>query len=273
MYPYLELFGQKLQSYYVCAACAGILGVLLSVRALRKEKQGAWAVFLPLCVGLSALIGARALNYITNPAAFSESFPVWTLSYRKLSLMGGLVMGLGAVILYCLLKKESFPKIADAFTVPAAAGIVLLKLGCFLNGCCHGKPTDGPFGVIFPANAVKYDFINSLKVVSAKSPVVHPTQIYEIVGAVIAVTAAVLLPKVLKLKEGNRAAIFAILFSMARWIILPLRELPYEKQVIATFYPCLYAGIIILSASYLVLRNYLCHSERPSCHSEPPLSS
>lgn len=254
MYPYIELFGHAVQSYFLCAAAAGIAGAVLSVAALLRRKQGLWAVLLPVLVCVAALIGARTLNFLTNPRAFSGAFPVWTLSYRKLSLMGGLIAGLAMIIVCCMLKKVQFAGIADAFAVPAAAGIILLKLGCFLNGCCHGKPTDGPFGMVFPANAPKYDFIRSLTIVSAKSPIVHPTQLYEIAGAAAAISAAIVLPRIWNMKEGSRAAIFAVLFSAARWIILPLRELPYDRQIVTAFYPCLYAALICFSGLFLLKR-------------------
>ena len=252
MYPYIEIFGHTLQSYYLCAAAAGIVGTVISTIYLLRIKQGIWAVILPVPVCVSALIGARVLNFITNPRAFSGAFPVWTLSYRKLSLMGGLIAGVAMIIVFCILRKEKIAGIADAFAVPAAAGILLLKLGCFLNGCCHGKPTDGPFGMVFPANASQYNFINSLKVVSAKSPIVHPTQLYEMAGVIAAITAAMILPRVRKLKDGSRAAIFAVLFAAARWIILPLRELPYDRQIVTVFYPCLYAVVIGFAGIFLV---------------------
>ena len=252
MYPYIEIFGHALQSYYLCAAAAGIVGTVLSAIYLLRSKQGIWAVLLPVFVCVSALIGARVLNFVTNPRAFSGDFSVWTLSYRKLSLMGGLIAGVATIIVFCILRKEKAAGIADAFAVPAAAGILLLKLGCFLNGCCHGIPTDGPFGMVFPANASKYSFINSLKIVSAKSPIVHPTQLYEMAGVMVAITAAIVLPRVWKLKDGSRAAIFVVLFSAARWIILPLRELPYDRQIVTVFYPCLYAVVIGFAGIFLV---------------------
>lgn len=256
MYPYLEIFGHTMQSYYVCAALSGIVGIVLSAIYLFKKKQGVWAVILPLVVAGFALIGARWLNYITNPGAFRVGIPVWAFAYRQLSLMGGLIAGVIVIMIYGVLKKESLPGLTDAFTVPAASGIILLKLGCFLNGCCHGKPTESPFGMTFPANEFKYRFINSLKAVSAKSPIVHPTQLYEIAGAFVAIAAAILLPRVWKMSEGSRAAIFIAVFSAARWAILLLRELPYDRQIVTTFYPCLYAAMICCSVCFLIKHGF-----------------
>lgn len=55
-------------------------------------------------------------------------------------------------------------KTGDTFVVPVAVSIAIGRLACFCGGCCFGRPTSLPWGVIFPA-------IDS-------SPR-HPTQIYE----------------------------------------------------------------------------------------------
>ena len=75
---------------------------------------------------------------------------------------------------------------------------------------------------------------------------------YKMAGVIAAITAAMILPRVRKLKDGSRAAIFAVLFAAARWIILPLRELPYDRQIVTVFYPCLYAVVIGFAGIFLV---------------------
>ena len=245
MLPVIHLFGYSIQSYYLCAALAGAVVFLLALIALRRLKLGIWSFLLPLAVLVLALFGARMLNVLTNPEAY-ESFSPWSLRYTKLSLMGGLGLGVLALILWCALKRRKPGQILDAFSIPAAAGIVLLKTGCFLNGCCFGKPTQGPFGMVFPANEIKYEFIERLPLIRASSRVVHPTQIYEIFGALCALALAVFLEKRLRLLPGSRAALFCAGFSLARLIILPLRALPYEDWVIRYFYPALYLFVIAL---------------------------
>ena len=37
-------------------------------------------------------------------------------------------------------------------------------------------------------------------------------------------------------------------------IILPLRELPYDRQIVTAFYPCLYAALICFSGLFLLKR-------------------
>lgn len=250
MAPIVAIFGHAVQSYHLCAAAAGLVGFLLAVLALRGE--GVWRFLLPLLTTAAALIGARLLNVLTNPEAYHDFSP-FSLSYTKLSLMGGLILGVAVLLLFAAVKKRPTGQVLDAFVLPAAAEIVLLKTGCFLNGCCFGKPTEGPFGMIFPANQKKYDFINSLSILKATSPVVHPTQLYELCGAVLAAVLALTLGR--RLKPGGKFWLFAMGFSLTRLIVLPLRVLPYDRAVTAVFYPCLYGAILLLGALRLIFSN------------------
>ena len=52
------------------------------------------------------------------------------------------------------------------------AGHCLGRVGCFLGGCCFGKPTDSAFGVVFPEGSDPYEFYGG-------AIAVHPTQLYE----------------------------------------------------------------------------------------------
>ncbi len=251
MLPVLHLFGVPVQTYYVCAVLAGLCGFALAALSLRKLLPGPWCVLLPLLTAALALAGARGLNVLTNPDAYGDGFFWWTPHYSHLSLMGGLAAGCAGLLLFALILRRSPGPVADAFVLPAAAGIVLLKLGCFCNGCCFGKPTDGPFGVIFPANELRYRFLDALPILHASSPRVHPTQLYEIAGALAALLLACALGK--RFGAGGRAALFAGLFAAARWIVLPLRALPYSDTVIHVAYPAMYAACVVVAISACII--------------------
>lgn len=53
-------------------------------------------------------------------------------------------------------------KTGDAFALPLALALAVGRWGCFFHGCCHGLPTDVPWGV---------DFGDGIRR--------HPTQVYE----------------------------------------------------------------------------------------------
>lgn len=254
MYTVIRFFGYSVQSYYLCAALAGIIGIVASAVSLKKEFSDIRRVLFPTMLAVLAVVSARLMNYATNPTAYGTGFPVWKLRYTKLSLMGGLIVGTIAVFVIGLITKRDPLRLLDCVTFPAALGIVLLKLGCFLNGCCFGKPTDCIFGVVFPANASKYRFLESIPLFKETSPCVHPTQMYELFGAVVSLIIALLFERKLHAKSGVCFFTFAACFSIARLIVLPLRVLPYSDIVKHIFYPALYGTIIIVSIAAIIFR-------------------
>ena len=52
----------------------------------------------------------------------------------------------------------------DTFVVPVAVAIAIGRVGCFYVGCCYGRPTDLPWGIVFT---------------SVDNFTRHPTQLYE----------------------------------------------------------------------------------------------
>lgn len=73
------------------------------------------------------------------------------------------------------MKKGRTVKIYDRLCdlAPAIpAGHCLGRIGCFLGGCCFGKPTDCVFGVVFPEGSLPYEYYGG-------AVAVHPTQLYE----------------------------------------------------------------------------------------------
>jgi phosphatidylglycerol:prolipoprotein diacylglycerol transferase len=56
-------------------------------------------------------------------------------------------------------------KTGDTFAVPCAVAVAIGRIACFVGGCCFGKPTNRPWGVVFPTSG---DLLPR-----------HPTQLYE----------------------------------------------------------------------------------------------
>lgn len=229
MYPVIHIFGRPVLSYYVCAVSAGVLGMLLCMLGYRKHKLGIWKYFLPVLTVIFALIGARGLNIVLNPSAFGKAFPPYALRYGKLSLMGGLAFGLIPTAFVSLIKKIPLPKLLDDLVVPAGSGIIILKTGCFLNGCCFGRHTNSIFGMVFPANSMKYAILDKFGLISRRVHRVHPAQLYEIAGVVLTLLLVFLIGKLLRLMPGGRFGLFVFLFSAVRLAILPIRVFPYPK--------------------------------------------
>ena len=246
MLPEMKLFGCAVQSYYLFAALAGSAGIVLAALALRREGLSVWRYLLPVLIALMALIGARLFNYLLDPKAYGEDFPVWTLSYRKLSLMGGLIAGVLTVFAFCAAARKNPFRLLDAFVLPAGSGVILLKLGCFLNGCCCGKLTDGALGMVFPANAVLYDYLDTLPLFVGQNRAVYPTQLFELLGAALGLAVILPLCRRRTFPAGVKAVLYAMWFTLVRLAVHPLRAFPYDKRVITAAYPVFYCAMLLV---------------------------
>lgn len=99
------------------------------------------------------VIGARLLfvaltwhDYSHAPDFPGNIFKIWE---GGLSFHGGLFGGIGALVVYCLIKRLSILKVADLFAPSVMIAYAIGRIGCFLNGCCYGAPTTMPWGVRF----------------------------------------------------------------------------------------------------------------------------
>ncbi len=114
-----------------------------SVAGLNAERM----VDLVSVLMIAALIGARAgyviLNWSYYASNFWEALRIWE---GGLSFHGGLIAGILAAAV-CLHNKEDFLQYSDLLAPGTALGYAITRIGCFLNGCCYGKPTDLPWHV------------------------------------------------------------------------------------------------------------------------------
>ena len=110
--------------------------------------------------------------------------------------------------------------LADSAVPAVAAGIVLVRIGCFLNGCCAGVATDLPWGVTFPiggtvwAQQIVGGQTGILGFAGAVDPV-HPTQLYEIGAALVCAAVATIAAR-RRAVPGVPALVFAAGFLLFR---------------------------------------------------------
>ena len=65
---------------------------------------------------------------------------------------------------------------ADPLGSASLLALSIMRLGCLLNGCCYGRPTDLPWGIVFtdPRCNVRSAWLGRP---------LHPEQIYESLGS------------------------------------------------------------------------------------------
>jgi phosphatidylglycerol:prolipoprotein diacylglycerol transferase len=243
-------------TFLVLAAC--VAGCVFVRRAGSMGLSPRHAAALFLAAAVAGLVGARVLDAVANlPAYAADPARLAAQEFRGFALYGGLAAAMAVALAWSRRTGQSLRRLADV-TMPAfAAGIVLLRVGCFLNGCCEGVSTDLPWGVVFPPHAVGLgrDLLEGripLFGAVAEPHAVHPTQLYEIAAAVLLALAARRVARS-GAAPGVPALVFATGFLLFRAANQALRVTPADSLlpagVLVTLYLC--AG---LAAMVLLLR-------------------
>jgi phosphatidylglycerol---prolipoprotein diacylglyceryl transferase len=201
--------------YGVMIAIAFLTGLWTATFRARHENIPAERiadVVLWLMVG--SIIGARTV-YVTTyreefaGQPFSEIFAVW---HGGLVYYGGLI---GAIIfgaIYISWKKMPFWKTADVLAPSIALGSFFGRIGCLLNGCCYGRPTNLPWAITF-TNPQAQEISNTPLNVP-----LHPTQIYDgLLNLVLYVFLAWLFRR--KKFDGEIFATYLICYAITRSVV------------------------------------------------------
>lgn len=214
-----------IHSYGVMLALSFFLGTLLAARwaEMREGIKGDEYISITMWVMVAILIGARLFFVIEHWEEYSRR-PLNILAVWKggLVLYGGFFGGVAGGIYLSWKRKISIPRYFDAGAPSIALGIFLTRIGCFLNGCCYGKPTDSPFGVSFPKGS--YAYYNHLRnglisPESSSSLPVHPTELYSSFGGLVLFGIMLLLIRRKKKFDGQYMLEFTILYSVMRFIV------------------------------------------------------
>jgi phosphatidylglycerol:prolipoprotein diacylglycerol transferase len=179
LHPVLLQFGQwTLPTYAAFIGLAGVVA-LLYLRALGRRfrlfpQEDFW--LLTNLVGLAGFLGGRLL----------EAWPLLGRSGRGTALIfadeglptyGILIGVMAGVCLYCRLRNGRYLRVLDCLflAVPLCHGIA--RLGCFMAGCCYGRPEHGNFlwAVVFTHPLAEVPSV-------LQGVPLYPTQLYEAAG-------------------------------------------------------------------------------------------
>jgi len=214
MHPVLVSFGPfTLHTYGLFVASAFFAAIFLSLHGARKEGLDPDRMLdLAFYVTLSAILGARILFVIVEYPYFLENpiriFKIWE---GGLVFYGGLILAVVVGILY--MKKHDMPvlMVGDIVAPSLALAQSVGRLGCISAGCCYGKPTDLPWGIVFTDP-------NSLVPLEKLGIALHPTQLYSSAGNLILFLFLFLMNKRKKF-SGQTLLLYGICYPLLRSFI------------------------------------------------------
>ncbi len=151
--PWLGALPVRSYGFMVMLGClAGVVVVLWRARKERVDKNHIWDIWMWCLIG--GFTGARALYvYLFWPQFKGNLIKVLYIWEGGLAFQGGLVCAILCSYIYCKVKRLSAAKYFDMFAAGVILGYGFARVGCFLNGCCHGRVTDVPWAVTYPARA------------------------------------------------------------------------------------------------------------------------
>ncbi len=126
----------------------------LSHRFTRDPQHITNAALYSLIAGV---LGARVFYIIHYPDQFRDSwgdfFAIWN---GGLELIGGVVLAIAVIVFYIRYHKLPLCHYLDVLAIGLTTALIFGRIGCFLNGCCYGRPTDLPWAVRFPYGSFAY---------------------------------------------------------------------------------------------------------------------
>ncbi|MFN8062912.1 MAG: prolipoprotein diacylglyceryl transferase [Vicinamibacterales bacterium] len=216
MFPRLfELGPLTVYTYGVLLAAGYLSGLQFALhRAKARGLDGTRVMDLGIAIIISALVGAKLLLVVVDFDYFRHN-PRELLSIARSGgvFYGGLILAVAVAFWYMRRHRLPLWSTCDAFAPGIALGYVIGRVGCFMAGCCYGRPTSVPWAVRFTSPLAAENVGTPLNVD------LHPTQLYEAGAGVLILLGLLALERRGRGFEGRTFWSYMVLYGISRFII------------------------------------------------------
>lgn len=214
MYPILWFHGIPVKLYWLLQGIGIFIASFLFYKFIRRQNllTSSKAIYFLIGTVISVIIGARLFYFLLSEPSYifkhlTKVFSPYDIYWEGgVSSFGSILAAMLYAISFSRKNNISFWKLSDIATVPIAISLTFFRIGCFLNGCCYGKPTNLFWGVYYKSEYV----------LAPKGIALHPVQLYE------ALMTFVLFFIFLKRKpkfQGDNILTFAIYYNSLRFLL------------------------------------------------------
>jgi len=201
--------------WYGVMAVAAVL-VAYKIFCLNRRYAGVSvdqaSTIIFFCVLLGGVVGARLFYVAQNFSSFARRpwYAMLNIHEGGLVFYGGFFLATALILLYCRRQKLAIVPVLDIMAPALAVGHGVARIGCFLQGCCYGAPTDFFLAVRYPDAANVYPGSS-----------VHPVQLYEM--AVNILLGALLFVLVRRCRRGVAFSAYIFGYGAVRFALEFLR--------------------------------------------------
>lgn len=139
MLPRIYFFDFSIQTYWLMMG-VGFLAMLLLM--MRRRKLYGFsplaASMLTVLVMVSGVVGCKVLYILENLKVFFEN----GISMGGFSFFGAVFLIPISIMLFHRAFSKSVSSLLDAVSPCVALMITVMRVGCFLNGCCGGSTVE-----------------------------------------------------------------------------------------------------------------------------------
>jgi phosphatidylglycerol---prolipoprotein diacylglyceryl transferase len=190
------------------------VGVVFAVTYLaRRGKQEVGLTFdqvnnLFLLIFAAAIVGGKVFLFFENASFYMEN-PRRLVTGAGFVFYGSFLFAVPTMLWYFSKNKLPVYQMLDIMAVVTCLVHMFGRVGCFLAGCCYGKPTDGFWGVIFTDPACQANPLNT--------PLV-PTQLLE-AGYILVVMVVLLVIRERKQFQGQLFLLYLMAYAAGRFVL------------------------------------------------------
>ncbi len=215
--------------YFVMWMCAIVTAVVagahLGARAGFPAGRSAIAIAL---IAVNVLAGSKLLYLVEAYWFPSDDYVPQGIrtSFHGFRVPGGILLLPATMPLVCGALRLPWRRFGDMVMPLVALGLVFIRVGCFLNGCCFGQVSTLPWAVRFPAGSWVAWYHKAHGWVPVDAPTslpVHPLQLYFLVAAVATLMVLTWLGRQ-RPRPGLLQLLFYTLFFGTTALLEPLRQ-------------------------------------------------
>lgn len=234
-----SIFGVDVMWYGILISLGMVLAVLITYkRAPRHDIQPDKILdFVLICIPLG-IIGARLYYVVFNWSYYAgDLMKIINIRSGGLAIHGGLLFGLGAAVILCLIWKIRPMNVLDLVIPTVALAQSIGRWGNYFNSEAHGGPTDLPWAVMIDGVPC------------------HPTFLYESIWCLLLFLFLLWMDNRRKF-EGQVFLLYGMLYSVERFFVEALRT---DSLMIGPFKQAQVLSltlIVICGVMYMVLSKH-----------------